>query len=68
MVAKSILIICSNYLKKEYSDLKYSFFRNEFIPESAEALSVYNKWTETVKDCNWYKKTIKPGKRAGLIF
>lgn len=45
-----------------------SFFRNNFIPESKEATEIYNKWTEYVKDCGWYKSDIKPDIRAGLKF
>lgn len=45
------------------------FFRNEFFPESTSSyLDLYNKWTNYVKDCEWYKRTIVPGEREGLIF
>jgi glycosyltransferase involved in cell wall biosynthesis len=43
------------------------FFRNEFIPESHE-VAVCNKYSEMVKQCNWYKKHVMPGERCGLIF
>lgn len=49
-------------------DFYPDFFREQFIPESEEALVEYNKWNKYVSDCDWYKATIKPGERAGLIF
>lgn len=53
-------------------DMKYdyypTFFRDGFIPESAESIPVYNKWTAFVKDCNWYKEHVVSGNRDGLIF
>lgn len=50
------------------SEFKPTFFRENFIPESPEALRIYNSWTDTVKECNWYKNNIVPGERAGLLF
>jgi glycosyltransferase involved in cell wall biosynthesis len=49
-------------------DYTPTFFREKFIPESEESVQVYNKWTDTVKNCDWYKANIKPGERAGLKF
>ena len=49
-------------------DYQPNFFRDYFVPESAEAALVYNKWTKEVMDCGWYKTYVKPGERAGLIF
>ena len=49
-------------------DYKPTFFRENFIPESPEALSLYNSWTDTVKECTWYKKNIVSGERKGLKF
>ena len=48
-------------------DFTPTFFRNDFIPESAPSIEIYNKWTQHVKNCDWYKQ-IEPGERAGLIF
>lgn len=45
-----------------------SFFREEFIPEAENMTWVYNKYNQMVKDCDWYKEHVKPGKRDGLIF
>jgi hypothetical protein len=45
-----------------------SFFRQQFVPESAEALQSYNQWTAFVKDCDWYKQYVPTGERDGLIF
>ena len=54
---------------KEYEyDYTPSFFRNEFIPESEISVPLYNQWTNSVKDCSWYKQNIKPGERGKLIF
>ena len=44
------------------------FFREEFVPESADALKVYNKWNQYIAECDWYKKTVKSGERNGLVF
>lgn len=44
------------------------FFRDEFVPESEKSIIVYNKYTNMVKDCVWYKTHIRPGARSGLIF
>lgn len=49
-------------------DFYPAFFREQFIPESEEAKKVYNKWANYVKDCDWYKKYVSPGERAGLKF
>lgn len=43
------------------------FFREKFIPEP-ENIDTYNKWTNLVKDCDWYKKYVPSGERDGLIF
>jgi len=50
------------------SEFKPTFFREDFIPESKEALVEYNKWNQYVADCDWYKKNIVRGERAGLLF
>lgn len=52
----------------ESTDFEPTSFRNTFIPESKEAEKIYNKWNDFVKDCDWYKKEIEPGNRAGLNF
>jgi hypothetical protein len=69
------IIIVSEILRKlnnieDFSDskIKPTFFREYFIPESEEALFIYNSWTVKLKDCIWYKKNIVPGSRAGLFF
>ena len=49
-------------------DFYPTFFREDFIPESKEDLVEYNKWNQYVADCDWYKKNIVPGERAGLLF
>ena len=49
-------------------DFRPTFFRDTFIPESTESIAVYNKWTEHVSNCDWYKSNITKGTRAGLIF
>ena len=49
-------------------DFYPTFFREDFIPESKEALLEYNKWNQYVADCDWYKKNIVPGEREGLLF
>ena len=49
-------------------DFHPEFFRDKFIPESKESIEVYNKWTAYVKNCDWYKRTVKSGERSGLNF
>lgn len=49
-------------------DYRPDFFREKFIPESAESIVEYNKWTAYVKDADWYREYVKPGQRDGLIF
>lgn len=60
---------------KRSDDIKFDsniyqpkFFREEFVPENENLKRVYNKWTETVMDCDWYKTFVKSGERDGLIF
>lgn len=43
-------------------DFYPTFFRERIIPESKEVIPIYNKYTNYVKDCDWYKKYIAPGK------
>lgn len=45
-----------------------TFFREEFIPESSEYVEVYNYWTKFVDNEDWYRQSVTPGERAGLIF
>jgi len=45
-----------------------SFFRNDFIPESKERVEIYNKWTDIVRNEEWYKQYVKKGIRKGLVF
>jgi hypothetical protein len=54
--------------KQISADFTPTFFREEFIPESKEALVEYNKWNQYVADCDWYKETVKSGEREGLVF
>lgn len=52
----------------EKPDYYPTFFRDHFIPESKEALKVYEKRNKLVKDSRWYKNYITTGTRAGLNF
>lgn len=61
---KLLLNLEDNNTNPEFSP---TFFRNDFIPESDQSVDIYNKWTRSVKDCDWFKN-IKPGVREGLIF
>lgn len=49
-------------------EFKPTFFRDEFIPESDEAITIYNHWTAQLKDCKWYANTILEGTRNKLEF
>lgn len=49
-------------------DYHPDFFRKHFIPESEKHAALYNKWTDTLKECKWYKEYVEPGERAGLRF
>lgn len=44
-----------------------NFFREKYIPEP-ESIEIYNRWTNFVKDCDWYKENVSSGERDGLIF
>jgi len=57
-----------NSSNQQTFDFKPTFFRDKFIPESEDAINMYNKWTDVVKDCDWYKEEIITGNRAGLKF
>lgn len=63
---KKVLALINN--EKIEFDYTPNFYRDTFIPESAEAKKVYNKWNNYVSDCDWYKKSIVPEERAGLLF
>jgi len=67
-ICKKILDTVNIPIEKQHPDFIPAFFRNSFIPESKESITVYNKWTHYVRDCNWYKQIITAGERAGLIF
>lgn len=69
--------IVNDILKKiENPDENYdyipAYFRDKAKFDSEgnapDAVDICNKWTRYVKDCNWYKKYVPPGKRDGLIF
>ena len=63
---KKIIDLCEG--KQVEYDYSPDFFKEKFIPESEEATLVYNKWTETVKECDWYRKNINAVERVGLKF
>jgi virulence-associated protein VapD len=69
---KKIVNEVLNMLKENkgnsHSEFKPTFFRETFIPESSIALMEYNKWNQYVSDCDWYKKSVMHGERAGLLF
>ncbi len=50
------------------ADYTPAFLQEQYQPGSATEIETINQWTEMVKDCDWYKKAIVPGERAGLIF
>lgn len=58
-------ILAQNEVEYDYIP---SFFNDDFISESNEALYEYNKWNKFVENCDWYKKFVKPKRRAGLEF
>lgn len=68
IICKKILDTINIPIESQKTDFTPIFFRDKFIPESTESIPVYNKWTNYVMDCSWYKKNIKPGERAGLQF
>jgi hypothetical protein len=49
-------------------DFYPEFFRDHFIPENMEYTGLYNRYNQLVSNTDWYKKYVKPGERAGLIF
>jgi hypothetical protein len=64
--------VCRAYLSTmqsgDESDLtRPTFFRDHYQPEP-DRLDIYNRWTRTVTDCDWYRRHIEPGERAGLVF
>jgi hypothetical protein len=54
--------------KKVEYDYTPQFYRDSFIPESTDALDVYNKWNCFIENENWYKAIVKKGERNGLVF
>jgi hypothetical protein len=65
--------ICKNLITRletedDKMDFYPTFFRDKFIPESDNALKIYNKWNRFVNECDWYKEYIPAGERDGLIF
>lgn len=50
------------------ADYTPAFLRDQYQPVSVTEIETINQWTEMVKDCEWYKETVRPGERAGLIF
>jgi len=62
------LLVQLDNLDNHSPDFLPVFFRERFQSESPEATKVYNEWTSTVRNCDWYKRSITPGERAGLIF
>jgi hypothetical protein len=65
VVAKKILDSLEDNFTPSFKPM---FFRDNYTPESYCSAQICNKYTEIVKDCNWYKLIIKPGVRDGLIF
>lgn len=64
--------ICSRILDildgKIEPEIYPTFFSEFFEPELPSRLSIYNSYTEMVKDCNWYKKLKFEEERSGLKF
>lgn len=67
-ICKQLLQRINAPVEEQKLDFYPTFFRDKFIPESKEHATIYNKWTNTVKDCKWYKKQIHAGERDGLVF
>jgi hypothetical protein len=44
------------------------FLREKYNPFTEAEIQTINQWTGFVQDCDWYKKYVTPGERAGLIF
>ncbi|MBK8774890.1 MAG: glycosyltransferase family 1 protein, partial [Chitinophagaceae bacterium] len=63
-------------VKGMLADLEFSrpydyipaFLRENYQPCSKTEIELINHWTDVVKDCAWYKKNVKTGIRAELIF
>jgi glycosyltransferase involved in cell wall biosynthesis len=65
-------VFCKNILHtlqspQHKADYVPTFFREEYIPAENE-IEDLNKWTSFVSNCDWYKKNIAHGARAGLKF
>jgi len=67
--------VCGNILNRlaqprisNNYDFYPRFFREAFLPEKDSYCRLYNRWTEYVQDCDWYKENVPPGERAGLEF
>ena len=45
-----------------------SILYHDFVPNSAEEAGVYNRTTDIVRECSWYKKMHPPLHRDGLVF
>lgn len=49
-------------------DYHPQFLRNNYRPVSVDEISEINKWNNYVRNCEWYKTSVVPGIRDGLIF
>lgn len=57
-------------LEHRASQLSRPFFNLHYLPpaDDPERIALLNKYTQFMKDCEWYKAYVKPCERNGLIF
>jgi hypothetical protein len=49
-------------------DYAPSYFMKQFVPESSKARRLYNRWTNFIKNEDWFKSAKTLSKREGLLF
>lgn len=45
-----------------------TFLRECFEPDLENEMQIINQWSNSLKDCGWYKLIVSPSDRAGLTF
>lgn len=66
-IVKQFLFLLENknFIKPDFIP---TFFRENIIPVTKNENTIYNKWTNFVKQTEWYKKYVPVGERDNLFF
>gem|GEM_PF-4932397 len=71
MVARDILQCVENpqsFETQAMLSFHRAILRHDFIPENEADTAMYNRTTDIVRNCPWYKRMYQPGARHGLVF